>query len=120
MNLLKIVHIFAIILWLGPLFLLQQLSCMATFELKKLYLRIDVPAMIIALISGGILLYLKGVDMKAGWFHMKMTGVLGLVLIDVWTGFSLSKARPIGRICKILYFVFTLLVLYAVYVVKLR
>lgn len=112
----KLVHVFFIILWIGSLLTLSRLMSKASHsdakeQYKKVYFTLDLPSMIIAIIFGIILLFNVPINFKAGWFHAKMTGAIGLILCDIWLlgGFMCPK-RAKKRFSPI-HFVITCLVL---------
>lgn len=97
MATLKLLHVLCVFIWIGSLLALTRLmgyqarqtqpTQLALGKIyKRMYLFVDLPAMCVAITLGIILLILKGVDFKAGWFHMKMTFALLLVICDLITG----------------------------------
>lgn len=124
MLFLKLFHLLALFLWLGSLLSLIRLLIEGKTpltSLRKLYLSVDLPALIAALGFGIALLVLKGADPKAGWFHMKMTFTLVLVGCDLYTARSLFKPSKSSLYFKILYAVTLLalaLLLFNVTVIK--
>lgn len=91
---LKVGHFVGLISWMAGLFYLPRLfvyhvstanpETHKTFEVMeyKLYRIIMVPAMHVTLLCGGMLVYLKPTNIYRGWFHTKMTCVLGLVIFQ--------------------------------------
>lgn len=88
----KMIHVFAVISWMVGIFYLPRLfvyHCNVTvggeadvvFRVmeRRLYRIIMVPAMIVSLVTG-MLLILETRELGAGWFHLKLTAVLALVL----------------------------------------
>lgn len=124
MNSIKLVHVLAMSIWVGMLFVLQILNFKPIDGLqgilKKIYRRFDHLAMLIVLISGFYLLYIKGIDLKSGWFHMKMTGALGLVFVDLWTGRAIRRGKPSSKLLFVVFFLSLILIFTAIYVVKAR
>jgi putative membrane protein len=137
MVLFKFFHVFFVILWMGSLFVITHLLTYLSKEealfqrkLSKIYHRlhawVDLPAMCVVLGLGLFLAFTKGVDFKAGWFHMKMTFMLVLVTCDLTTFFSLRKLNlnemPYqGKRFKVIYWItiFALLgVMASLYIVK--
>jgi uncharacterized membrane protein len=131
LQVVKLIHVASLIIWLGTLFVLIQLI---TRDLKfinrgdlqrlcrKIYLGIDLPVFILAITTGIILFFCKEANTKAGWFHMKMTGMLLLVFCDIWTArlISVFKKRPLrkNRALQGVYVVSLLLTLSAIYFVR--
>jgi uncharacterized membrane protein len=124
MNFIKLLHVLSIIIWMGTLFTLQLFNSKVSVAVqevsKKILSRIDRSALCVSIITGFVLLYLKGVDLKAGWFHMKMTGVIALMAVDFWTGRLIYSGRACGWGVRISFYLALLLVLSAIYIVKVR
>lgn len=94
MVFLKLLHLFALFLWLGGLLALLRLSVGGgTQALRALYLRVDLPCMVVAIGAGVVLLLHMPEKMKMGWFHLKLTCALGLVVCDVLCGVRLHAKR---------------------------
>lgn len=74
--------------------------------------------MLTALVTGGILLFINGVDFKAGWFHAKMTGALLLVVSDLWTYKRVSTNKNFSIYPFLLYLLSLLLVLSSIYMMR--
>lgn len=90
----KALHFFSIISWMAGLLYLPRLFVYHAqvdthsepaqfFQVmeRRLYKIIIVPAMILSLASGAILATIQDY-WSSGWFHLKLTGVLGLVLFQ--------------------------------------
>jgi putative membrane protein len=91
---LKMLHLFGIISWMAGLFYLPRLfvyhrgvepssdtaQLFQTME-RRLYNIIIMPSMILSLATGTILAIIQDY-WSSGWFHVKLTGVLGLVLFQ--------------------------------------
>lgn len=101
---LKLVHFLSLFSWVGSLLSLTRLLGYLAKEEKsvqqrfirifrRMYFFIDLPSMILALASGISLLFLKDVNMKAAWFHMKMTFAVLLVIADIYTGVSIARLK---------------------------
>ena len=129
----KLIHVASLLIWLGSLCVLIQLirrgSRWASLSedslqelYRKIYLSIDLPFFISAIGTGIFLFLCKDVNAKAGWFHMKMTGMLLLVLCDLWTartiGIFQKKTLGSARVLQAMYIVALLLTLSAIYVVR--
>ena len=115
-SILKVLHLFFLILWLGGLFALTLFWSSCQTLARSWYRRFDLPCMALALACGISLLCIQGVHMKAGWFHMKMTGAIGLVGYDFWLGRRTSETRPLVSI--VIYVALLLMTLAAVYAVR--
>lgn len=131
LQVVKLIHVTSLIIWLGTLFVLiylinKDLKLINRVDLqqlcRKIYLRIDLPIFILAIGTGIILIACKEVNAKAGWFHMKMTGMLLLVFCDIWTArlISVFKGRPMrrSRILQLVYIASVLLSLSSIYLVR--
>jgi uncharacterized membrane protein len=110
LSIVKLIHVIFVILWLGTLFCILQLMRLSKkappVEVDKiaslcrtLYARFDLSFCIGAIASGLLLLFFQeNWNYKAGWFHMKMTGVIGLLIIDFLVGrkirYSISEKKP--------------------------
>ena len=105
MAILKLFHVFVVFLWIGSLLTLSRMLAYQAKEtrdvqlkfgriLKKMYFAVDLPAMILSVGLGVTSIFVKGVNMKAPWLHMKLTFVFLLVVCDLIIG------RLIIRLCK--------------------
>lgn len=133
MSIVKLLHVLLVIVWMGSLLTLSRLMLYlkgesADFQermraiYKRLYLFADLPAMIGAVALGLLLIFVKGVDFKAPWFHMKMTLAALLIFAD------LAVARQLFRKEKTLFFgrkvvhsmigLFLIGILFSIYVLK--
>ena len=90
----KAIHIIAIIAWMAGLFYLPRLfvyhvgvdpqsEAAQLFKVMeyRLYKIIMVPSMLLSLASGVFLVMIQEV-LSSGWFHLKMTCVVGLVVLQ--------------------------------------
>lgn len=138
---LKMFHLLFIIIWMGTLLTLTRLlgyhvklDEATQLKMAKVYKRIynfvDMPSMIAAIILGLFLLMTKAssMDLSQGWFHMKMTFVVLLVVVDVACGkwiqqLELTPDTGRGVKYKILHGVAGLLligILFSVYVLHAK
>ncbi len=135
MAILKFFHLLFVFLWVGTLLTLTRiLRYMGKEEegvqkriaalLKRLYLFVDFPSMLLAIIFGIALLILKNVNLKAPWLHMKLTFAFFLIICDLITGWKIVRHlhRPFrGRGSLFLHlitlFIF-ILILIAIYIFK--
>lgn len=138
---LKMFHLLFIIIWMGTLLTLTRLlgyhvklDEATQLKMAKVYKRIynfvDMPSMIAAIILGLFLLMTKAssMDLSQGWFHMKMTFVVLLVVVDVACGkwiqqLELTPDTSRGVKYKILHGITGLLligILFSVYVLHAK
>ena len=97
----KVLHLFFLISWLGSLLVLPLLALPRPFfcvegmqaRLQKFYRTYQLPSMLAAILFGVILFILLPKHMKAGWFHMKLTGAVGLVALDLMFAIQLFKVK---------------------------
>ncbi len=103
LQVIKLLHVLSVMLWMGTLFMLTSLlfrgeqwlgsySSMQTL-CQKIRKHIDLPCMCVAVITALTLVFAGSPDMKGGWFHMKMTGVLMLVGCDIWVSRLIRMPR---------------------------
>lgn len=133
MQVVKLIHITSLLIWLGSLAVLIQLmrnglrwtsmSGDSVGEVcRKIYLRMDLPFFILTIGTGIFLFLYKDVNAKAGWFHMKMTGMLLLVACDIWVartiGIYKKKELRCSRLLPLFFAVSLLVALSAIYVVR--
>lgn len=108
MAILKLTHIVFIFLWIGSLLTLTRLLAYAAKEpqeiqtrlvklCRRLYFLVDLPSMLAVVALGVTLVVLKGVNMKAGWLHMKWTFAFFLIICDILTGRQLVKKEPFRK-----------------------
>jgi|ERR1700722_9169337 len=117
MAILKLFHVFVVFVWIGSLLTLSRLSAYQAKEppdiqlkfgkiLRRMYLTVDLPAMLLTIGLGVTSVFVKGVDWKAPWLHMKLTFAFLLILCDLLVGrqIILHSKKPIagsGRSYKI-------------------
>lgn len=131
MAIVKLLHIFAIVLWVGGLFAMGRLLVAAprasVLLLKKLYFRGHLLLVLIALGCGLALILVNGADWKAPWLHMKLTFVAFLLVCDLLIGREIWQSAKQGKdtrggvklflVCALLFF---LAILSAIYILKPR
>lgn len=104
MILLKIVHLFFVFVWIGSLLILSRLLTYFHREtpevqtrlaliFRKMYLFVDLPSLILTVVSGLILFTLTTFGPSLGWFHMKITFVLLLIVADIFLGKEIIKLQ---------------------------
>ncbi len=86
MIMIKVFHLFFLYLWLAHLFVLPACLREKMTACYRLYKRVELPCMILALSLGVVLLLMMPHKLKNGLFHLKLTAVLGLVGCDIWVG----------------------------------
>lgn len=130
MALLKLSHLFFVFLWLAGLITVSWLFAhqrKASRELagllKRLYLSLQLPSMILAIGTGVLLFVLKGIGFKVPWIHLKLTCVLLLVVWDLILGWRIVRLRaPQQRLGWLLLHCGVLLsligILIAIYLIK--
>lgn len=139
MDFLKLFHILFIFVWIGSLLTLTRLLAYIAQEspemqiklskiCRRMYFFVDLPSMIMVLALGISVIIGKGVDMKAGWLHMKWTFAFLLILCDLITGRQIVKLgrAPIkgkGTLFKIFHgmtALFLIGALASIYIIKQR
>ena len=94
MLLLKMTHLLFLFVWIGSLLTLTLLTGyfkQNTPIYRRLYLMVDLPAMLIAIITGLVLFNFNSFEGSRGWLHMKLTFALLLILCDILTGIQLKN-----------------------------
>lgn len=134
MAILKLFHVLFVIGWLGSLLTLTYFLGYLVKEAplvqesigkvaKKIYLRVDLPSMVLGVGLGLALLFLKeDINWKAPWLHMKLTFAFLLIVCDLITGRLIVKeSRGIWgyRSLHALALLLLVAILIAIYVVKL-
>lgn len=97
MTVLKLIHVLSAFIWVGNLLCLTRLMGYHVREdqatqvnlarlYKRMYFFISLPMMFLTVILGAVLLlnFQNGVSM--GWFHMKLTFAMGLIVCDFFCG----------------------------------
>lgn len=139
MAILKFLHVLFIFVWIGSLLTLTRLAAYQAKEtpeiqrklgkiFRKAYLFVDLPSMILAVAFGLILLFLKDMNWKAPWLHMKLTFAFLLIVVDLISGWQILKysKKPMkgrGTNFKILHGLaglFLIFILIAIYILKAR
>ncbi|MFZ0564646.1 MAG: CopD family protein [Chlamydiales bacterium] len=126
---LKLLHVVFIFSWMGSLLMLTRFLGYQTKEApeigaisKRIYFRIDLPSMILAVTTGLILLFVNGVNFKAGWIHMKLTFAFFLIVCDLVCGWEIAKSSRKSRwVYQVLHgmtALFLFMVLFSIYILK--
>ncbi len=137
MAIVKLFHVFVVFIWMGSLLMLSRLLAFQAKEppeiqkkigkiLKRMYLGVDLPSMLLTIVLGATSIIIKGVNWKAPWLHMKLMFVFFLIVCDFYIGrkIILHSEEPItgkGRSFKIFHSVAGLCfigVLVAIYILK--
>ncbi|MCH9625422.1 MAG: hypothetical protein S4CHLAM123_05960 [Chlamydiales bacterium] len=137
MAILKLLHVLFVFIWIGGLLALTRLLTYQAKELpetqlklgkilKRMYYMIDLPSMILAVGFGLTLLFLKEMNWKAPWLHIKLTLAFFIIICDIICGYLITKhsKKPIvgrGIGYQILHGITGLLfigVLVAIYILK--
>lgn len=122
----KLFHLFFLFIWIGTLLSLTRLLATRARDsvesLKKLYLTTDLPAMCMTIVLGWLSFFAKEMNFKGGWLHMKLTFVILLIVVDIFTGRSLFKKELRKRgffiFLHILVLLFLLLILFSICLLK--
>lgn len=139
MAILKLFHVFVVFLWIGSLLMLSRFLAYQAKEppevqlkigrmLKRFYLAVDLPSMILSVGLGFTSIFIKGVDWRAPWLHMKLLFVFFLIVFDLIIGkltlkHSLTPIVGKGRRFKIVHSASGLCfigVLVAIYIFKAK
>ena len=133
MATLKLLHVLFVFVWIGSLLTLSRLMGYLAKEsvvvqhrvaylARRMYLLIDLPAMLIAIALGLSLLFLKETNWKAPWLHMKLTLAFLLIVCDLATGWRIVRGvvdKAMGyKILHGLAGLFFIGVLVAIYILK--
>lgn len=110
MATLKLLHILFVFVWIGTLLTLSRLMGYLGKEdplvqkrmgaiAKRMYLLVDLPSMLMAISLGLTLLFLKDMNWKAPWLHMKLTFAFALIVCDLLTGWKITKGIKEPTLC---------------------
>ncbi|MEZ5314776.1 MAG: CopD family protein [Chlamydiales bacterium] len=130
MAFLKFFHVLFLFIWIGALFILtwmlgylikkSDMEAMNCLD-KRIYFYLDLPAMILAILFGGLILLFKETNWKAPWLHMKLTFAFLLIMSDMICGIFITKrvqSRLFYRFFHGLISLLLVCILFAVYVLK--
>jgi uncharacterized membrane protein len=123
MKIIKVFHLFFVILWTGALTLLPLLLREKIKKSYQWYLTYQLPCMVLTVTTGVVLLLAKLEKLKQGNFHLKLTCVLVLIACDLWLGrqakLLVKKEKSVGErvlwAVQIAIFFFLFTTLYAIF-----
>ena len=133
MAILKLLHVLFVFIWIGGLLMLTRMlgyqakESDATFQAmnrinKRIYFFIDLPSMLLAVFFGLLLLFLKDMNWKAPWLHLKLTFAFLLIICDIVCGTLIAKGRRHPRLFYQIFHgvtgLFFIIVLIAIYIMK--
>lgn len=109
MEYIKLLHLLFLLIWIGNLLALtrllgyrKKLSTAAMGELlpllRRMYLFVGLPSLVLALSFGAILLTLADLGKSLGWLHMKLTASVLLIVIDLLLGAAIEKGVAGGSL----------------------
>ena len=88
---------------------------------KRSYLFIDLPSMLLTIASGVLLvIFFKPDAFKQGYFHLKMTAVVILIICDVTLGFKILRRKKGSFLLHGIAALCLLLILFAIYILKFK
>jgi len=92
---------------------------------KRLWNIITVPAMILTLVTGIVMLYMNPILLKSAWMHIKLTFVLGLLVYQIITWKILKNlqqniVKKSSKYLRIWNEIATLLLVCIVFIVSLK
>ncbi len=64
---------------------------------RRIHLRLELPAFLLALLGGLFLVYATGVTFHQAWFSMKMLLLLGVILLDPLASRQFKAFRTSGK-----------------------
>jgi protoporphyrinogen IX oxidase len=136
MNFLKLLHVFFLFCWIGSLITLTRLGTalpndssfktQSFLTYRRVYFMHDLPSMILAILTGIILFIFVPLEWRAGWFHMKLSFVVLLVVCDILTGVTIYrfsknpsiKSEVLFGWLHMLTLLFLILILFSIYGVR--
>lgn len=106
-GMLKVVHLFGIVMWIGALLIASlQLRQAAKLPrevqrpvldaMRRLHVGFGLPGMILTLAAGLVLLMLHTEYFSQGWMHAKLTFVLLLIVLDLCLFALQAKLREVA------------------------
>ncbi|MCU0231684.1 MAG: CopD family protein [Acidobacteria bacterium] len=106
-GLLKVVHLFGIVMWIGALLIASLQLRQATKlpreaqrpvldAMRRLHVGFGLPGMILTIAAGLILLMLHTEYFTQGWMHAKLTFVFLLIVLDLCLFALQSKLREVA------------------------
>lgn len=135
MVVLKFFHVLFVFIWVGALLMLTRLLGYQAKEPeeifqamnkvnKRIYLFIDLPSMVLAVVFGLMLLFLKEMNWKAPWLHIKLTFAFFLIICDIICGTLVLQGKKRTRIGYQIFHGITgvifIVILISIYILKTR
>ncbi|MDR3623980.1 MAG: CopD family protein [Chlamydiales bacterium] len=104
MVLLKVFHVLCVFVWVGNLVTLtgllgyfpkedEKIQLRLAQICKKIYLMVNIPSLVLVIITGLFLLPQTKFGASLGWFHMKLTFVVLLIVCDLIAGRFIQKLQ---------------------------
>jgi putative membrane protein len=114
MHWIKALHVLTVFIWIGTLLSLTRVMGYQVKEdaetqlriakiCQRMYSLVQLPCMILSIVFGVFLLSSVNFSYNPGWFHMKMTFTMGLVVCDIFCGKAvaqLNKEADTGKGAK--------------------
>jgi uncharacterized membrane protein len=131
---LRFIHVFSNFIWMGAFLFIgaylsnrkQEITLQEARTINWLYNRFELPGLIGSLVCGVLLIFLSPtVSFKAGWFHLKLTAVFFLIIVDLFlfkkmlsVSFLFEKNGKGILIPRVLGGLFFLIVLASIYLLQ--
>ncbi len=105
----KTLHLLGVIFWIGGMGARLTLLSSATSGMnegmrnqlyeaqRRIHLRMELPAFVLALLAGLFLVYGTGVTFRQAWFSVKMLLLLGVILLDPLASRQFKAFRASGK-----------------------
>ncbi len=108
-GIVRTVHLLGVIFWVGGMGARLILLGSATSGMdesargqlydaqRRIHLRLELPAFLLALLAGLSLVYATGVTFHQAWFSVKMLLLLGVILVDLLASRRFKAFKTSGR-----------------------